>query len=131
MNKNINRVNGVGEKLLFENNYFDVIFCSNGIDHYDNPQEVLSEIKRVLKKQGLLVLTVNVYEKDKGYIDKKHPYSYTEAKILEELHDFEILFNKKSSINAQFYLFMQDKIVVAEEKELILVCKYLRLQEIR
>jgi len=56
--------------------------------------------------------------------NKQHPHSYTENKILNELQEFDILFKKKSPINAQFCRFITDKIIPMEnKKELILVMR--------
>lgn len=124
LDENINWVNGCGEKLPFAENFFDIVFCSNGIDHYDNPKKALSEIKRVLKSGGIFVLTIDVFNKKIGYRNKQHPHSYTEDTILDELGEFDILLKKTSPINAQFSKYMKGKIVPrGDEKELILVMK--------
>ncbi|MHA1439378.1 MAG: class I SAM-dependent methyltransferase [Promethearchaeota archaeon] len=122
LNKEIKWINGIAEKLPFEDNYFDIIFCSNGIDHYENPKKVISEVKRVLKYKGIFILTIDVFNDNIGYRNKLHPYSYTESKILKELDDFKIIFKQKSPINAQFCRFIKNNIIPsADQKELILV----------
>jgi ubiquinone/menaquinone biosynthesis C-methylase UbiE len=122
LSKEIRWINGTAENLPFENNFFDIVFCANGIDHFDNPRKALLEIKRVLKNKGLFILTVDVFKKEIGYRNKRHPYSYTESKLIKELSDFKILFKKKSVINAQFNRYIKNNIVVSEDKkELILV----------
>jgi len=78
---------GVGEKMPFENNYFDVVISTNTLDHTSNPQKVIDEIKRVLKNNGFLFLTVDChqpfskkYRKMKEFFkkgDKLHPYSFS------------------------------------------------------
>jgi SAM-dependent methyltransferase len=47
-----------GEELPFPDQYFDVVFCSNVLDHVVDPQRVVQEIRRVLQPDGCLVLTV-------------------------------------------------------------------------
>ena len=43
--------------LPFKDNSFDLIWCSEVIEHLDNPEENLKEFKRVLKKEGQMILT--------------------------------------------------------------------------
>lgn len=45
-------------KLPFKDEEFDVVVCLETLEHVENPQQVLSEIKRVLKKSGYLVVLV-------------------------------------------------------------------------
>ena len=44
-------------KWPFENNFFNVVIGSEVIEHVVNPDNFLAETKRVLKKDGLLILT--------------------------------------------------------------------------
>lgn len=44
------------ENLLFEENSFDVIICSNSFHHYPNPQRFFDSVKRVLRPGGRLIL---------------------------------------------------------------------------
>lgn len=48
----------IQERIPFEDNFFDIVFCSETIEHLRHPEMCLSEIKRVLKKNGRLILTV-------------------------------------------------------------------------
>ena len=66
---------GFGEYLPFPNNYFDVVFCSNALDHVTSPKKTMNEILRVLKNDGHFVLTVEVF-KDKRKRDPSHPHSF-------------------------------------------------------
>lgn len=50
------------EKLLFKNKFFDVIISNQVIEHVNNPEKHLSEIYRVMKKDGICYLaTPNKY----------------------------------------------------------------------
>ena len=56
--KNINAalVQGDSEKLPFENDFFDVVYCNDSFHHYPNPKTVLAEVKRILKPGGNFIL---------------------------------------------------------------------------
>jgi 2-polyprenyl-3-methyl-5-hydroxy-6-metoxy-1,4-benzoquinol methylase len=43
--------------LAFSDESFDVVWCSEVLEHLYDPVAMIKEIKRVLKQQGLLVLT--------------------------------------------------------------------------
>ena len=46
------------QKLPFGSNFFDAVFCLEVLEHVDNPKSVVFEIKRVLKKNGYIVILV-------------------------------------------------------------------------
>lgn len=48
----------IQEKIPFEDNYFDLVFCTETLEHLKNPDHCLQEIIRVLKKTGFIVVTV-------------------------------------------------------------------------
>lgn len=55
-------VSDVSKTLPFENNKFDYVFALEIMEHVESPSNMLSEIYRVLKKNGVLILSVpNVY----------------------------------------------------------------------
>lgn len=56
LNKEITLTVGDSENLPYENNTFDCIICNASFHHYTNPDLVLSEIQRVLKKNGTFIL---------------------------------------------------------------------------
>jgi methionine biosynthesis protein MetW len=45
------------ESLPFEDDHFDAVFCGEIIEHLVNPDHLLDEVLRVLKSDGLFVLT--------------------------------------------------------------------------
>lgn len=49
------------ESLEFGDGFFDVIVCNNVLDHTHNPFQILSEIKRVLSKDGLFAFAVDTH----------------------------------------------------------------------
>lgn len=54
--KKINYICGDSEKLPYDDNSFDIVITSESFHHYPNPQKVLNEFKRVIKKNGKLIL---------------------------------------------------------------------------
>ena len=68
----------VGEHIPFKDNYFDIVICRNVIDHTLNPNKVISEISRVLKKDGKLFLACYVY----------HPFISLLKQISEKFNIF-------------------------------------------
>jgi ubiquinone/menaquinone biosynthesis C-methylase UbiE len=118
---------GRGEELTFDQHSFDIVFCSNGLDHYSDPQAVVAEVKRVLKQNGYFIITVDVFEESaQGYRDKKHPHSFTKSSLYKMLSDFKVLFAERSSLNAQFSAYVNGRIMQDPlRKELIVVLQML------
>lgn len=56
--KNIKFIIARAEKLPFENNKFDLITCFEVLEHVENPEEVIKEIKRVSRKEANLLIIV-------------------------------------------------------------------------
>lgn len=46
------------QQLPFKDNFFDAVFCLEVLEHVDDPEMALKEIKRVLKKDGYGVVLV-------------------------------------------------------------------------
>lgn len=101
---NIEFIVAPANKLPFKNNSFDLILFYETIEHVEEPQECLNEIKRVLKKEGTLILTMDsgsllfrlvwfVWEKTKGKIWQGahlHPFHHTELEQLIQNSGFKI-----------------------------------------
>jgi len=56
-------------RLPFRSSTFDQVTCFEMIEHVDKPEEVLKEIKRVLKDDGLAVLTTPIVNPINSVID--------------------------------------------------------------
>ncbi len=59
------------KNLPIRADYYDLVFCSQTLEHVTDPNMVLAEIKRVLKPGGLLWLTAPFY-----YEEHEVPYDY-------------------------------------------------------
>lgn len=57
---NVKKAN-IEKRLPFDNKSFDVVFCSNVLEHVFSPHLLLLEIWRVLKDDGLVILFVPRY----------------------------------------------------------------------
>ncbi len=106
--KNVKYITGKGEELPF-NESFDIIIMDNVLDHCEDPNRVINEVKR-LSKKGTLVFfrqnTYNWYGKMMRFfmelltIDKGHPFTFTKSNIRSFFSsDFEL---KKKSRNGYF-----------------------------
>lgn len=85
-----------GKKFPFGNAEFDSIVTNQVLEHVFNPDEFLSEINRVLKINGKLLLTVPFV-----WDEHEQPYDYARyssfgLKSLLEKHGFEIIKQHKS-----------------------------------
>lgn len=88
--------------LPFTDGYFDCVLAMDVLEHLPEEQYVLSELKRVLKKDGVLVITVPAYMFLWGRQDEvsQHFRRYTMGRIIEVIRlsgDFDML--KRSYFN--------------------------------
>jgi len=85
-----------GENIGYPDDFFDVVFVTNALDHTENPERVIQEARRVLKKQGYLVLVNEIVEKNFKR-NRAHPHNLEEKDILGLLsNQFKIIFKKYS-----------------------------------
>ena len=99
--KNVKYQQAKAEELPFENNIFDFIIIDNVLDHCEDPIKVLSEMKRVLKTNGIIYFRQNTYHLwgkiiRKGIelfkIDKGHPHTFLKSELKK------LFFNNKMEI---------------------------------
>jgi len=96
--ENIKIVKGLGEYLPFLDRYFDVVFCTNVLDHVTDPKRIIYEIYRVLKPGGYFILTVEIFNK-KQKRDQAHPFCFTKIdvyRLLESINGFNNIFEQES-----------------------------------
>jgi SAM-dependent methyltransferase len=123
-NPEIRWVNGTAENLPYVPHSFDVVVCSNGVDHYASPELAIREMTRVLQPEGLIILTVNIFEMDKGRRDSQHTHTFTRDKLLGLLDEFDILLERISPIAAQICRLLEGRVIETPgEKELIVVAR--------
>jgi len=84
MDPEVDFIEGMGEDLPYKDAFFDVIMIINVLDHCFDPDKVLKEMDRCLRKGGLLILTVNAYSSLAAlihqtfkFLDREHPHALT------------------------------------------------------
>jgi SAM-dependent methyltransferase len=101
-----------GYRFPFENGEFDSAVTFQVFEHVFNPGDFLKEIHRVLKKDGMLLITAPFVWDEHEQPNDFARYSSFGLKYLLEKHGFKIVESRKSSadvgtifqmINAYFY----------------------------
>ena len=91
--------------IPFEKNYFDIVVCFETFEHVDEHDKLLNEIKRVLKDDGILIMSTpekSVYSDSRNYSNKFH-------KKEMYLNEYEDLLRSQFDFNQ----FLYQKFVVA------------------
>ncbi|QCS42013.1 class I SAM-dependent methyltransferase [Natrinema versiforme] len=84
-------IQGAGESLPFDDDFFDVAANINVLDHTVQPSTVLAEIARVLKPGGTFLFKINTYSLPEyirnriQYIDRPHPHHFSPSEIRDML----------------------------------------------
>jgi len=73
------------EKIPLPDNCADIVVCTNTLNHVEDPPKALSEMARILKKDGLFLFETYIQPYDPG-----HPHIYSEAEIDVLLHHYFI-----------------------------------------
>ena len=108
-----------GEYLPFDDGFFDLVFCTNVIDHVTDPRDTIGHVVRVLKPNGYFVLTVELFE-EQIQRDAAHPHSLRKSDVMQLIQEpFKIVMEKESPwIGMQRYVDGGRK---SKQQELILV----------
>lgn len=79
------------DKLPFPDDYFDAVFSKSVIEHIENTEHYMSEMKRILKRGGVLILMVPDWETQYiiFYQDPTHIHPYTVKSMDRLLNMFE------------------------------------------
>lgn len=93
------------QSLPFDNDSFDLIICANAFHYFENPELALTEMKRVLKPKGEIIIldwcrdywVLKLCDLVFRFIDPAYQRCYTQ-KELEQLlttSDFDVMKDKK------------------------------------
>jgi len=105
--KHVKYLSAKGEDLPFEDKKFDLIIMDNVLDHCDNPEKVMKEVKRVVKDKGIIFFKQNTYHTwgqlvrflmERFQIDKGHPFTFAKKDLLRIIHhnDLKLMKAKRS-----------------------------------
>jgi SAM-dependent methyltransferase len=86
--ENLELINAKGEEIPLETESVDIVISSNALDHCDVPEKTISEVERILKKDGFFYINVHVLNAKYSFLsnilkffDKNHPHHFTELKL--------------------------------------------------
>jgi SAM-dependent methyltransferase len=78
----------LGERLPLAADSIDVAICFNALDHMQDPDAALFEIKRVLRRNGKLLLMIHTFPswaQPFYWIDRLHPHHWTAPAFLAQV----------------------------------------------
>ncbi|TVO72557.1 MAG: class I SAM-dependent methyltransferase [Sedimenticola selenatireducens] len=84
---------GVVEDLPYQNNVFDIVVCTDVLEHVFDLHKAISELYRVLKPEGMLIIRVPYKENLELYLHKDYPYHIAHVRNFDE-HELEIQFSR-------------------------------------
>jgi ubiquinone/menaquinone biosynthesis C-methylase UbiE len=53
---------GLADNMPFQDDYFDIVLALDVLEHLDHPEAAVVEVKRILKKGGLFIVTVPAHQ---------------------------------------------------------------------
>ena len=113
---------GYAERLEFEDGSFDVVFCTNVLDHVESPETAVAEAARVLGNGGWFVLTVHTFG-EKQERDPAHPHCFKRGDVLKLAEkDFTVVSETKA-LRLEERDYVKGVVTVAPGQEMVLVLK--------
>ena len=99
--ENLFFINGSIYQLPFDDNIFDVIVSFETVEHVNDGNKVLSEFKRVLKPEGILIISTpnKQISIEKSIINPFHKHEYFEDEFKELINKFfsNVIINYQSN----------------------------------
>ena len=87
-NFDIKYSNFENEKIKYDDNYFDIVFCKSVVEHIRNTKNIFNEAFRVLKPGGIAVILTPSWRHTYWgpfYIDPTHVTPFTESSLYDAL----------------------------------------------
>jgi len=81
------------EDMPYKNEYFDIVTCTDVLEHVVDLNACLSNIINVVKKNGILVVRVPNREDLSAYLDESYPYNLSHLRDFNE-YSLVLLFSK-------------------------------------
>jgi ubiquinone/menaquinone biosynthesis C-methylase UbiE len=109
---------GNAHKLPYKSNYFDVVYCLEMLEHVEDPDKVIREIKRVLKKNGhaiILIPTDNLLFRITWYLwnlyqpvwKDVHIQSFQSSSLIDKLKKANLEIEQVVYFNCRMLLMVQ------------------------
>lgn len=89
------------EKLEFPDNSFDTVLCIHMLEHTLNPESIISEIHRVLKKEGRAIILVP--QTSIPHDIPEHYYNFTQYFIRKVLEKYGFKISKLEMLGGSFF----------------------------
>ncbi len=86
--------------LPFDNHSFDLVLAFELIEHLDNPEMLVKEAKRILKKRGFFIVSTPKRKRGKRSIFHKHEFSFLEFSSLLKNYFPQVKFLVENNIFA-------------------------------
>ena len=85
-------INFEKDSLPYEKNKFDIIIMYSVLEHLNDPANIILETKRVLKKDGSIILVIPNYKttKESFYDDPTHVRPYTPEGVIYLMNIFQL-----------------------------------------
>ena len=80
-NSKVNYVVGDINALPFKNKYFDYVVLGEVLEHSENPESVINEVRRVLKDDGIMAISCPNNETAENHLYKQHIWSISSEDI--------------------------------------------------
>ena len=103
LKKNNIKINKSFSKLKMKKNHYDFILVADVIEHIKRPKSTLLFLKKILKKNGYILITVPAYQFLFSKKDEKlgHFRRYDKKSLLNEIINFKVV--KVSYFNTLLY----------------------------
>lgn len=102
------------EKIPFPDNYFDVISSFNSMDHVDDVDQVISEVKRVCKSGGTLLLITDIHEKPT--VNEPQIIDWNFQSKFTDVFDIDIHLELEKCIRTNMYLSVEKEVTFDHAK---------------
>ena len=88
--------NANAENLPYQDNSFDLLICTNALDHVENREKVVTEIKRVLKPEGYFLFQTYLN------VPNPHPFTFRSTDEVDKLIGMKKIENHVIDDNDKF-----------------------------
>ena len=126
-------INFETDQMPFSDDAFNIAIMYSVIEHIHNPGNIMTELRRILKKNGYLVIITSNFDLGNFYIcDRKfyddpthvHPYNLKSLIHLMRLYSFSKIFNRPflQGLYSRTFLFLRYPVTKGHELDLAANC---------